>query len=323
MNEFEGNIPIGEELGALMQLGNAFSRYDKIKPLNEAAEVEVINTASDRLVAVTTLISQVLRDGGIRSGEFLENVSGEIKYSHSTFERAKKGVVVVDESVGEMPESEAFEKVLSVGEEDFMFWRRHIMEYKRAIGTDPEAEKKMKELMEICGGSFDGNVLRMKNQSFPPRKTGIRIPRVHIPVSYMEDETPAERQDAIEKNSRAMEKVAYALGILDEGETWSDFVMRDDHKALFEEHEKSRKSDEHFELFPEERAWDRTAPKGQLVVDTLFPDFKVGIRFEEDYRTIIPLGRRIKLQEALALGYATTKLELIVPTRDLIPPKDK
>lgn len=323
MNEFEGNIPLGDQMGTLRGLGKVFSRYDKIKPLNEAAEVEVINTASDRFVAVTTLISQVLQDGGIRPGEFLENVSDEIENSRFTFDHARKGVAVVDASIDDMPESEAFEKLLSIGENDFMFWRRQIMEHKRAIGTDPEAEDKMKALMEICGGSFDGSVLDIRDGTFPTRKIGIRIPTVHIPVTYMEDETLEERQNAIVQNSRAMEKVAYAMGILDEGETWSDFVMREEHKTLFEEHEKSRKSDEHFEIFPEDRIWDHTSPRGQLVVDTVFPNFKVGIRFEEDYRTLIPLGRRIKLQEALALGYATTNLELIVPTRDLIPPKDK
>lgn len=323
MNEFEGNVPLKEQMGTLMRLGNVFSRYDKIKPLDEAAEVEVINTASDRFVAVATLISQVLQDGGIRPGEFLENVSGKIEDSHSTFEHAKKGVTVVDDSLSERSESEAFERVLTIGEEDFMFWRRQIMDYKRAIGTDPKAEVKMKELMEICGASFDGNDLDINDGTFPRRDTRIRVPTAHIPVIYMRDKTSTERQDVLKKNSRAMEKIGYALGILDEGETWSDFIMREDHKALFEEHEKSRKSDGHFELFPEARAWDYIAPQGQLVVDTVFSDFKVGIRFEEDFRTLIPLSRRIKLQEALALGYATTNLELIVPTKDLMPLKDK
>ena len=297
-----------------LKFGEMFTRYDKVRPLNETAAVENINTASASLVVLTSIVSQALHDAEIRPGEFLDNAVDTINDAREIMGNAKKTVSLFDDSFDELSEDEQIERVFATYESDFMYIRGQIMSLKRSADTDPAAKKKLGMLMKIHGARFESDRLEIDDGRFPLRYDRIRIPTSNIPIVYMKDEPDNVKQDAITKNSRAMEKVAYALGVLDEGEMWHDFVAREEYKGYFDSHNKKREG-------IESRFFDHVAPQGELVAETAFPGIQVGVRFDEDWRRLAQTDRRISLPEALLLGYATVKLELIVPTVDLLPLK--
>ncbi|MDO8269593.1 MAG: hypothetical protein Q7T54_02895 [Candidatus Levybacteria bacterium] len=297
-----------------LKLGKMFTSYDKVRPLNEERAVETINTTSEGFVLLTSIVSQALHDAEIRPGEFLDSVVDTIKDAREVMGKAKKTVSLLDDSFDKLPEDEQIESLFAIDESDFVYLRRQIMSLKRSSVTDPAAKEKLDELMKIHGARFESDRLAIDDGRFPSRNDRIRIPTSNIPIVYMKDEPDNVKQDAITKNSRAMEKVAYALGVLDEGEMWHDFVAREEYKAYFDSHNKKRESIEN-------KFFDDVAPRGELAVETAFPGIQVGVRFDDDYRRLAQMDRRISLPEALLLGYATVNLELIVPTVDLLPLK--
>lgn len=314
MTERQEDMSLADFSDTILHFGEMFTRYDKVRPLNEKSAVETINTAGESLVVLTSLVSQALHDAQIRPGEFLDNVVHTINDAREVMGKAKKTVSLFDDSFDKLSEDEQIERVFATDESDFMYIRRQIISLKRSADTNPAAKKKLGKLMKIHGAHFEGDVLEIIDARFPSRNDRIRIPTSNIPIDYMKDEPEIVRQDEIIKNSRAMEKVAYVLGVLDEGEMWHDFVAREEYKTYFDSHNKKREG-------IESRFFDRVAPQGELVVQTTFSGIQVGVRFEEDFRRLAQTDRRISLPEALLLGYATVNLELIVPTQDLLPLK--
>lgn len=306
------DMPISVFSDVTLSFGEMFARYDKVRPLDEQGAVKTINTASKSLVVLTSLVSQALHDAEIRPGEFFDDVVHTISDAREIMGNAKKTASLLDDSFDKLSEDEQIERVFATYESDFMHIREQIMRLKRSANTDPAAKKKLGRLMKIHGARFKGDVLEIKDERFPSRHDRIRIPTSNIPIVYMKDEPDNVKQNAITKNSRAMEKVAYVLGLLDEGEMWHDFVAREEFKAYFDSHNKERGGIEN-------RFFDHVAPQGELVVETAFPGIQVGVRFDEDYRRLAQADRRLSLPEALLLGYATVRLELIIPTVDLLP----
>lgn len=289
------------------RLGELVLGFEKTRSIDEGAEAQIINTAKDPLIGLAVLIGAALEEGGIRPGEFLEEVTREIESSREVLERARRVMPLIDKSFDDLPLKDQEEYLFGL---DSLYLRLKILELHRTQNPDVETTNALEVMMEEFGGRFESeNVLNLEDGRVPRRTSSLRIPTSNIPSVYMQEEDHRIRRGDLLENTKAMEKVGYALGVLMEGERWEDFVQRADFEERMKEHVRDMEGKDIIFYDP--------SPNGDFQVNSVLPNVKASIRFDCDRRQIVQLGKKISLSEALKAGFATPNLELRLPTEYL------